>query len=54
MILLCVSWNILPFVYVVLFSGIMTSGRIGVDFWLSIVFPAEMFYSFTVPFREAE
>ena len=40
--------------YVVLFSGIMTSGRIGVDFWLSIVFPAEMFYSFTLPFREAE
>ena len=53
-ILLCVSWSVLPFVYVVLFSGIMTSGRIGVDSWLSIVFPAEMFYSFTLPSREAE
>lgn len=53
--LLCVSQSILfPFVYVVLFPGIIISSRIGVvDFCLSITFPAEMFYSFTSSFQEA-
>lgn len=52
--LLCVSQSILfPFVYVVLFPGITISGRIEVDFCLSITFPAEIFHSFTSPFQEA-
>lgn len=43
--LLCVSWSIFPFEYGGPFPGIIISGRIGVDFWLPIIFPAEMFYS---------
>lgn len=48
--LLCVSWSIFPFEYVAPFPGIIISGRIGVDFWLPIIFPAEMFYSSLCPF----
>lgn len=52
--LLCVSQSIrFPFVYVVLFPGIIIFSRIGVDFCLSITFPAEMVYSFSSSFQEA-
>lgn len=53
-ILLCVSWSMLPFEFVVLFPGIIASGRIRVAFWLFVVVSAEMFYSFTLPFHEVE
>lgn len=43
--LLCVSWSMFPFEYVAPFPGIIISGRIGVDFWLPSIFPAETFYS---------
>lgn len=44
----CVSWSVFPFVYVALFPGVIISGGTWAHSWLLIIFPAVLFYSFSI------